>query len=53
MEVNDGRRRGDEGQLRLFDFELDGAEVDAIAALDRGESGRTGPDPNNFDSIPD
>ena len=37
----------------LFDFELDGADMDAISALDRGESGRTGPNPNTFDRIPD
>jgi 2,5-diketo-D-gluconate reductase A len=37
----------------LFDFELDGADMAAISALDRGESGRTGPNPNKFDYIPD
>jgi len=37
----------------LFDFELDGADMEAISALDRGESGRTGPNPNTFDYIPD
>jgi 2,5-diketo-D-gluconate reductase A len=37
----------------LFDFELDGADMDAISALDRGESGRIGPNPNTFDYIPD
>jgi 2,5-diketo-D-gluconate reductase A len=37
----------------LFDFELDSADMDAISALDRGESGRTGPNPNTFDRIPD
>ena len=37
----------------LFDFELDGADMEAISALDRGESGRTGPNPNEFDYIPD
>jgi 2,5-diketo-D-gluconate reductase A len=37
----------------LFDFELDDADMDAISALDRGESGRTGPNPNTFDYIPD
>jgi 2,5-diketo-D-gluconate reductase A len=36
----------------LFDFELDGADVDAISALDRGEKGRTGPNPDVFDYIP-
>jgi 2,5-diketo-D-gluconate reductase A len=37
----------------LFDFELDDADMDAISALDRGEPGRTGPNPNAFDYIPD
>ncbi len=37
----------------LFDFELDDADMKAISALDRGESGRTGPNPNKFDYIPD
>jgi len=36
----------------LFDFELDPADVDAITALDRGEQGRTGPNPDTFDYIP-
>ena len=36
----------------LFDFELDDADMEAISALDRGESGRTGPNPNKFDYIP-
>ncbi len=39
--------------FELFDFELDGSDMDAIAALDRGESGRTGPDPDTFDYVPD
>jgi 2,5-diketo-D-gluconate reductase A len=37
----------------LFDFELDSADMESISALDRGESGRTGPNPNKFDYIPD
>jgi 2,5-diketo-D-gluconate reductase A len=36
----------------LFDFELDSADMETISALDRGESGRTGPNPNTFDRIP-
>jgi 2,5-diketo-D-gluconate reductase A len=36
----------------LFDFELEGADVDAIAGLDRGEQGRTGPNPDVFDHVP-
>jgi len=35
----------------LFDFELTDDDMAAIAALDRGESGRTGPNPNTFDMI--
>jgi 2,5-diketo-D-gluconate reductase A len=37
----------------LFDFELDEADVRAITALDKGESGRTGPNPDRFDHVPD
>ncbi|MEP6816776.1 MAG: aldo/keto reductase, partial [Marmoricola sp.] len=37
----------------LFDFELEGSDVDAISALDKGEDGRTGPNPDVFDYIPD
>ncbi len=37
----------------LFDFELDDADVRAISALDKGESGRTGPHPDRFDYVPD
>jgi 2,5-diketo-D-gluconate reductase A len=36
----------------LFDFELDDSDIAAISALDRGESGRTGPNPETFDYIP-
>ncbi|KUI31130.1 oxidoreductase [Mycobacterium sp. IS-1496] len=37
----------------LFDFELGGADVDALSALDKGEQGRIGPNPDTFDYIPD
>jgi 2,5-diketo-D-gluconate reductase A len=37
----------------IFDFKLDGDEMDAITGQDRGESGRTGPNPDSFDYIPD
>jgi len=37
----------------LFDFELDDSHVEAITALDRGEGGRTGPNPDVFDYLPD
>jgi 2,5-diketo-D-gluconate reductase A len=33
--------------IDIFDFELPGADVEAISALDRNE--RTGPDPDKFD----
>lgn len=36
----------------LFDFELDGSDMDAISALDKGESGRNGPNPDTFDYVP-
>jgi 2,5-diketo-D-gluconate reductase A len=38
--------------FELFDFELDGSDMKAISALDRGESGRIGPNPDEFDYIP-
>jgi 2,5-diketo-D-gluconate reductase A len=37
----------------LFDFELDGSDMDAITGLDKGEAGRTGPNPDKFDYIPE
>ncbi len=39
--------------FELFDFELDAADIEAITALDRGEPGRTGPNPDAFAYIPD
>ena len=36
----------------LFDFELGGEDFDAISALDKGEDGRIGPNPDTFDYIP-
>jgi 2,5-diketo-D-gluconate reductase A len=36
----------------LFGFSLTPDEVTRISALDRGESGRTGPNPDEFDYIP-
>ncbi|MGV9800306.1 aldo/keto reductase [Mycobacterium sp. NPDC003449] len=38
--------------FELFDFELNDSDMAAISALDRGESGRTGPNPDTFDYIP-
>jgi 2,5-diketo-D-gluconate reductase A len=37
----------------LFDFALEPADMERIDALDRGEDGRTGPNPDVFDHIPD
>ncbi|PKW27850.1 2,5-diketo-D-gluconate reductase A [Phycicoccus duodecadis] len=37
----------------IFGFELSPDEVSRISALDRGEAGRTGPNPDVFDYIPD
>jgi 2,5-diketo-D-gluconate reductase A len=38
-----------EENFALFDFELTDDDQAAIAGLDRGESGRTGPNPNAFE----
>lgn len=38
--------------FELFDFELDERAMEAISALDRGESGRRGPNPDTFNYIP-
>ena len=37
----------------LFDFELSTTDVTEINELDKGEEGRTGPNPDEFDYIPD
>ncbi|MBE1547415.1 2,5-diketo-D-gluconate reductase A [Mycobacterium sp. OAS707] len=37
--------------LALFDFELSDADVAALDALNRGEAGRTGPNPDQFDRL--
>jgi 2,5-diketo-D-gluconate reductase A len=34
--------------FELFDFELESADIDRIASLDRGEAGRNGPHPDRF-----
>ena len=36
----------------IFDFELDAEAMARIDALDRGEAGRNGPNPDTFDYIP-
>ena len=42
-----------EENFQIFDFELEPGDVDVITALDKGEEGRTGPNPDTFDYIPD
>ena len=46
-------RKRMEENFDLFDFELSDDQVKQISALDRGEDGRTGPNPDTFDMIPD
>ncbi|MGH3638097.1 MAG: aldo/keto reductase [Mycobacterium sp.] len=41
-----------EENYALFDFELAAHDVEALTALDKGEEGRTGPNPDTFDYIP-
>ena len=41
-----------EENFALFDFELGTEDMGRIDALDRGESGRNGPHPNEFDMVP-
>lgn len=36
----------------IFDFELTDDEVATISGLDKGEAGRTGPNPDTFDYVP-
>jgi 2,5-diketo-D-gluconate reductase A len=36
----------------LFDFQLGDADMAALTSLDKGEEGRTGPNPDRFDYIP-
>jgi 2,5-diketo-D-gluconate reductase A len=38
--------------FELFDFDLDDSDMDAISSLDKGESGRRGPNPDSFDYVP-
>jgi len=37
-----------EENFRLFDFELEAADVEQLETLDRGDDGRTGPHPDTF-----
>ena len=36
----------------IFDFALSDEQMTALSALDRGEAGRTGPNPDTFDYLP-
>ena len=42
-----------EENFDIFDLELTADDLTAISALDKGEEGRTGPNPDTFDYIPD
>ena len=42
-----------EENFALFDFDLGDADMQALTALGKGEDGRTGPNPDEFDYIPD
>jgi 2,5-diketo-D-gluconate reductase A len=42
-----------EENFAIFDFELSDEQMQRISSLDRGEEGRTGPNPNTFDYVPD
>jgi 2,5-diketo-D-gluconate reductase A len=42
-----------EENFALFDFELGEQDMQALSGLDKGEDGRTGPNPDEFDYIPD
>ena len=46
------KRERMEENFGIFDFELTDDEMSAITALDRGEPGRTGPNPATFDMVP-
>ena len=38
--------------FEIFDFDLNDEEIEALTALDRGEAGRRGPNPDTFDYVP-
>ena len=42
-----------EENFDLFDFELSSDDMEKVDGLDQGEAGRTGPNPDEFDVIPD
>jgi len=39
--------------FEIFDFEINDEEIEALTALDKGEAGRMGPNPDTFAYIPD
>ena len=39
--------------FEIFDFEINDEEIEALTALDKGEAGRQGPNPDTFAYIPD
>ena len=39
--------------FEIFDFEINDEEIEALTALDKGEAGRMGPNPDVFAYIPD
>ena len=39
--------------FEIFDFELESGDIERIDGLDRGEDGRTGPNPDRFAYVPD
>ncbi|WP_328339714.1 aldo/keto reductase [Micromonospora sp. NBC_00421] len=41
-----------EENFQIFDFALDDTAMERISGLDKGEAGRTGPNPDAFDYIP-
>ncbi|MGI3783618.1 MAG: aldo/keto reductase [Janthinobacterium lividum] len=42
-----------QANFEIFDFSLTDEDLALISALDKGEAGRTGPNPETFDMIPD
>jgi 2,5-diketo-D-gluconate reductase A len=42
-----------EENFALFDFQLDDDAMQDLSHLNRGDKGRTGPDPDTFDYVPD
>jgi 2,5-diketo-D-gluconate reductase A len=45
------RRDRMEENIKVFDFELTAEEMASIDSLDRGESGRVGPNPDTYEGV--